>query len=178
MKTQGLTILICFVFHLGGLHINAQERSEEKQVNINSNTYTVSRFRPGEPNESVVFTDGRRFIETLEVKTERLQRFAFTGFINSQTIESAIIAVLTEARIRELALEKGAILVIFYPDHNGKIKAAEYMKRRNHKITLAELDQINTYVKKNLTYIMPENISASEDIWPITHVIRFRRLIE
>lgn len=153
----------------------AQEELKEGKIKINNRQYTISKSDPRFNTGGIWILDNENLILNQNHVQSRYKRVEPIEF-NSMSLNDAIIDILDITQIREFTGRP--ILIQVYPNDSGIIVATEYYVPAKHPITIEDIDQINNYIKKNVSFKMPSNIVAGDVIAPISLPVHFKKLIK
>lgn len=167
-----LVVTNCILF----VYVSGQEKPNDTKISIDDRIYTISKADVELKAEYYWVQDNADYIRSFEESMEPEIGLKNINFVGDETINSIVIKAIGGSRIGELASDSGALSLLVYPDHTGRIKAIAFLKPTTQTVTVEELDLINTYMRKLLSYRISDALKPEQKIKPIMYVIRFKHL--
>jgi hypothetical protein len=168
MKSR-IYIVLVLIFN----YINVQGQDKIQEGTIKTQSITFFGKKAG--NRLIEITNKNSTLITDDKPQRELRRFSEVNYTNPNAIWSSFLKVFSKQKLEQL-LPENNILINFYIDHTGKVKAVRFLVRSNTLITPVELEKLEKNLKTDVTFLIPKG--EDDNIFPITQVVFFEKLYQ
>lgn len=173
MNSKYLNLILTALFCIFSTTLSAQT-IRDGQHKVNSHSYRVSNIvKEGHKQFFIEEKDGLQNRERLGDST---RVFSYLNLRDPGSIKNMFVEVLGAKRIKELIPGKYAALSM-YVNTDGHILKINYYLECNSSLTLKEIDDITTALKKKVTFQVPSTTKRDARLLPYMYIIRFNTLV-
>ena len=160
-------LLVIFPVYLKGQH--PIKTGENK---VGNNIFVAKK----ENSKLMSVSERNSIIETYQKNRKSLQVLPFVEFADGKTINLVFKDVLGVKRIKELVPEKRLLLEV-YLNGQGKVTAVHFLLNPNTYLTVDEIAQLNSAIKKGISIVIPAKVDKSKLFAPFFQNVQFEKLL-
>lgn len=173
MKTKYLKLMLSILFLMFSAVLSAQT-IKDGQYKVNNHTYNISKIAK-EGHKQVLIKEKDEW-QNQERSGDSTWTYSYLNLADPESIKSVFVKVLGAKRIKELIPGKYVALSM-YVNTEGHILKINYYLESNSALTLKEIDDITTALKRKVTFQVPSTTKKGARLLPFMYIVRFNTLV-
>lgn len=169
MKNKFFLIVILLATYM---NVYSQNKIGEGVIKTKSITFSGKKI-----GTSSMGITNQNNISIINTPPKMLKKLSEVKYSDPNAVSFVFLQVFSKQKLEQLLPEKNIVLT-FYPDHTGKVRAVQFLVKNNTLITPTELELLENNLKTNVSFIIPKGENDSDNIWPLTQVVFFDKLYQ